>query len=261
MDAVPLIGTIPATVSPEQKADRLRAFWHSGRRILAQLDAFTKRCDRKYEGPSQRWPDLDETTRLAIRDVRRKAVERCENYKYTRRDILDKVFGKNNWDPIETDMVEWREGMANHDPALDLNGGKMAPGPQPARPANESVISYRAVRPMPSRGRLVSRNAHVSTSSGVQRKVIEVPAAAKPYEPSPSPSLPQYGEDEVPLTVQMPGISSPATARESPQRPSIVVGTSTWSQGSLWEESDAVVPRTAIKSIGSDDSLSSDLTA
>lgn len=90
MDAVPLIGTIPATVSPEQKADRLRAFWHRGRRILAQLDAFTKRCDRKYEGPSQRWPDLDESTRLAIRDVRRKAVERCENYKYTRRDILDK---------------------------------------------------------------------------------------------------------------------------------------------------------------------------
>lgn len=176
---------------------------------------------------------------------------------------LRRVFGKNNWDPIETGMVEWREGMANHDPALDLNGGKMDPEPQPGRPANESVITYRAVRPMPSRGRLVSsRNAHAPTAGGVQRKAIEGPAAQKQYEPSPSPSLPQYGEDEVPLTVQMPGISSPATARESPQRPSIVVGTSTWSQGSLWEESDTVVvPRPTIKCIGSDDSLSPDWAA
>lgn len=58
--------------------------------MLSQLDVFTSRCDRKYEGPDVRWPELDYHTRIAIRDVRRKVVERCENYKYTRRDILDK---------------------------------------------------------------------------------------------------------------------------------------------------------------------------
>jgi hypothetical protein len=58
--------------------------------VLAQLDNFTARCDRKYEGPEERWTELEYNTRIAVRDVRRKIVERCENYKYTRRDILDK---------------------------------------------------------------------------------------------------------------------------------------------------------------------------
>lgn len=58
--------------------------------MLAQLDSFTTRCDRKYEGPEEKWAELDYHTRIAVRDVRRKVVERCENYKYTRRDILDK---------------------------------------------------------------------------------------------------------------------------------------------------------------------------
>lgn len=89
-DSVPLIGTIPSSSTPIQKADTLRNFFHRGRRVLAQLDAFTARCDRKYDGPEERWPELDHHTRIAIRDIRRKVVERCENYKYTRRDILDK---------------------------------------------------------------------------------------------------------------------------------------------------------------------------
>lgn len=89
-DSVPLIGSIPSTHTPLQKADALQAFFHRARRVLAQLDAFTTRCDRKYEGPEERWPELDYHTRIAIRDVRRKVVERCENYKYTRRDLLDK---------------------------------------------------------------------------------------------------------------------------------------------------------------------------
>lgn len=89
-DSVPLIGSIPSTCSPQEKAEGLRRYHHRGRRVLAQLDAFSSRCDRKYDGPDEKWPELDYHTRIAVRDVRRKVVERCENYKYTRRDILDK---------------------------------------------------------------------------------------------------------------------------------------------------------------------------
>lgn len=89
-DSVPLIGSIPSTCTPIEKADTLRQFFHRGRRVLAQLDAFASRCDRKFENAEEKWPELDFDTRVAVRDVRRKVVERCENYKYTRRDILDK---------------------------------------------------------------------------------------------------------------------------------------------------------------------------
>ena len=89
-DSVPLIGSISAALNPLEKADKLRDNFHRGRRVLNQLDAFTSRCDRKYEGQDGRWPELEYHTRIAVRDVRRKVVERCENYKYTRRDILDK---------------------------------------------------------------------------------------------------------------------------------------------------------------------------
>ena len=89
-DSVPLIGSVTSTLSPLQKAETLRSFFHRGRRVLAQIDAFTARCDKKYDGGDDRWQDLEYLTRIAIRDVRRKVVERCENYKYTRRDILNK---------------------------------------------------------------------------------------------------------------------------------------------------------------------------
>jgi hypothetical protein len=88
--SVPLIGSIPSTVTPIEKADNLTLYYHRGRRVLAQLDTFSARCDRKYDGPEDKWQEMDYNTRIAIRDVRRKVVERCENYKYTRRDILDK---------------------------------------------------------------------------------------------------------------------------------------------------------------------------
>lgn len=89
-ESVPLIGSIPSTVTPIEKADNLTLYYHRGRRVLAQLDTFSARCDRKYDGPEDKWQEMDYNTRIAVRDVRRKVVERCENYKYTRRDILDK---------------------------------------------------------------------------------------------------------------------------------------------------------------------------
>ena len=89
-ESVPLIGSIPSTVTPIEKADNLAMYYHRGRRVLSQLDTFSSRCDRKYDGPEEKWSEMDYHTRIAVRDVRRKVVERCENYKYTRRDILDK---------------------------------------------------------------------------------------------------------------------------------------------------------------------------
>ncbi len=89
-EAFPLIGSVPPTCGPVDKADYLKRFFHKGRRCIAQLDAFTARCEKKYDGPGARWSELDYAMKIAIRDIRRKGVERCENYKYTRRDLLNR---------------------------------------------------------------------------------------------------------------------------------------------------------------------------
>lgn len=89
--AVPMIKSLSQALSPLQKCEELKKLWHKGRRILAQLDAFVARCERKVIRPGdEKLPELDSETRQAIRQVRRKIVERCENYKYTRRDTLNK---------------------------------------------------------------------------------------------------------------------------------------------------------------------------
>ncbi|WWC72639.1 uncharacterized protein I206_106603 [Kwoniella pini CBS 10737] len=252
-DSVPLIGSIPSTCTPMEKAETLRGFYHRGRRVLAQLDAFTARCDRKYEGPEQRWPELDYHTRIAVRDVRRKVVERCENYKYTRRDILDKCLGKNKWPPIDDGIIEWRVGMQNNDPAHDLiNVTLTLPTPPPHEAYNQQMrygnIGYspsaslssnsgRTIKPFPSRSRLgssVPRTISINMGepeehqyltphtgyamSGNNGLYINPPhftsthnsnlytsSAALP------PPHPMYGEDEVPMSVQMPS-SAPVNA-------------------------------------------------
>jgi hypothetical protein len=89
-DAFPLIGSVPSTCTPSEKAEYLRGFYHKGRRCIAQLDAFTARCEKKYDGPGHKWKELNYAMKIAIRDIRRKGVERCENYKYTRRDLLNR---------------------------------------------------------------------------------------------------------------------------------------------------------------------------
>ncbi|WVF68004.1 hypothetical protein IAT40_002766 [Kwoniella sp. CBS 6097] len=230
-DSVPLIGSIPSTCTPLEKAETLQGYFHRGRRVLAQLDAFSSRCDRKYEGPEQRWPELDYHTRIAIRDVRRKVVERCENYKYTRRDILDKVLGKNKWQPIDSGMIEWRIGMAENDPAGDLaNVTLTLPTPPPDVYQNQMRYqgvydNTRSIRPFP-RSRIASAAPRsVSIAMGEPDDYAH-PHTAVTYPPTSSvpmyaysaqgPPPPQYGEDEVPMTVQMPtssaGAAGPSTA-------------------------------------------------
>lgn len=81
---VPPIGIIPNTVSGKHKCDILRDFYHCGKRKIEQLDAFAELCH------SQTWSELSEPYRIKVRNMRRKMVERTENYKYTRRNILNK---------------------------------------------------------------------------------------------------------------------------------------------------------------------------
>ena len=270
-DSVPMIGSIPSTCTPLEKAETLKGYFHRGRRVLAQLDAFTGRCDRKYDGPEERWAELDFHTRIAVRDVRRKVVERCENYKYTRRDILDKcvpflslihrneavltgrMVGKGKWQPIEAGMVEWNVDMhPNNDPANDLaNVTLTMPTPPPNFYASQQgqqsqaqiqgmqgqqqqqqqrmggaypngLSNARMIKPFPSRRptsanpRIMSVNmaspadytvggAGGGASAGLS---YAYPHTAPPVQHQP----PMYGEDQVPMTVQMPPPSSASTA-------------------------------------------------
>ncbi|WVN89819.1 uncharacterized protein L203_105049 [Cryptococcus depauperatus CBS 7841] len=215
-DSVPLIGSIPSNCTPAMKAETLQGFFHRGRRVLAQLDAFTARCDRKYEGPDERWPELDYHARIAIRDVRRKVVERCENYKYTRRDILDKHLGKGKWEPIEANMVEWRVGMTENDPADDLvNVTLTLPTPPPnvyiqqqmqIRQQAPPLYTDRPIKAFPKGRRIASSAAPRSVS--VVMAEPDYPATSNTlaqfgYQQQ-APMAPMYEEDQVPLSVQMP---------------------------------------------------------
>ncbi|KAL7420872.1 hypothetical protein Q5752_004826 [Cryptotrichosporon argae] len=222
-DSVPLIGTIPSTSTPIEKADTLQSYFHRGRRVLAQLDAFTARCDRKYEGPDARWPEMTYHVRIAVRDVRRKIVERCENYKYTRRDILDKVLGKNKWQPIEHGMIEWHAGMQQNDPAGDLAHVTLT---LPTPPPGYHAPGYpgRAIKPMPSRAAL---------RAGTDAYGHAVYSA---YEPAP----PMYGEDAVPMSVQMPPVSASSmalpSAHSAPPVSALPTASATPVPEAVWEE-------------------------
>ncbi|KIR67826.1 hypothetical protein I314_02243 [Cryptococcus bacillisporus CA1873] len=220
-ESVPLIGSIPSNCTPMVKAETLQAYFHRGRRVLSQVDAFTSRCDRKYDGLEIRWPELDYHTRIAIRDVRRKVVERCENYKYTRRDILDKHVGKGQWQPIEQGMIEWRVGMAANDPANDLaNVTLTLPTPPPnayvhqiRQQTTPFLYHDRVYKPFPQGRRTnsaVPRTVSVIMAEPDEQAHFSYSPTANSaiefygYAPQQTPIPPMYGEDQVPMSVQMP---------------------------------------------------------
>ncbi|WVQ70771.1 hypothetical protein IAR50_000293 [Cryptococcus sp. DSM 104548] len=223
-DSVPLIGSIPSNCTPIAKAETLAAFFHRGRRVLAQLDAFTTRCDRKYEGPESKWPELEFHTRIAVRDVRRKIVERCENYKYTRRDILDKHVGRGKWQPIEEGMIEWHIGMTVNDPANDLaNVTLTLPTPPPdaysqsmRQAAPPPMYTDLAIKPYPHGRRIASaapRNVSVLMAEPDEHAYPSASASeSSGVYGYGAPAANMYGEDQVPLSVQMPGSTSSSGA-------------------------------------------------
>lgn len=91
--AAPKIGTVPNTATATEKCDILRDFFHRGRRVIQQLDAFINLVKPRNNGGRKAqalWPEISKPYSAAFTTVRRKVVERTENYKYTRRDILRK---------------------------------------------------------------------------------------------------------------------------------------------------------------------------
>jgi hypothetical protein len=162
--------------------------------------------------------------------------------------------GKNNWDPIEANMIEWKYGQTNGDPAGDITHVSLTQPSMPAHlamqvppmqlpfasPAPQTMqmpyshagdsMPERSIRPMPSRARLnasVPRSLPVNMDAGSYTPLPQhsglftgapftsqasASAPAYPYSAMPPSAMhtphaqhtPMYGEDQVPMSVQMP---------------------------------------------------------
>ncbi|BEJ15073.1 hypothetical protein CspHIS471_0408400 [Cutaneotrichosporon sp. HIS471] len=213
--AAPKIGTIPKTVTPETKGEILQRFYHRGRRVIQQMDAFAilvkprTTCGRKIEAS---WLELSLPYGKALIAVRRKIVERTENYKYTRRDTLRKFRGRccatNNAACIEFGMIRWDPESGNNDPAMDLEHWGTSVGPDngsslPAQPSGvvqhvASQLGQLDIRPVQSRSTMRSSTrpqpapiiVHHSTSC----------SHARSYPPPGSANIPNYPSNTIPLT-------------------------------------------------------------
>ena len=151
-------------------------------------------------------------------------------------------------------MIEWRAGMGTNDPASDLaNVTLTLPTPPPNVYAQQSrqqqqVYPSRQIKPFPSRARLVSglpsagpRTVSVTMGEPDQyHQPATAPIMGYGYPPHQAPP-PMYGEDEVPLTVQMPVQSSSShpsplpgmnSAVEIPSSATLAPPPSSWAQES-----------------------------
>lgn len=146
-----------------------------------------------------------------------------------------RAMGKNKWQPIESGMIEWQANAGNNDPADDLaNVTLTLPTPPasayPQQHQQPRIISTssngagmyasqgRAIRPFPRR--------NVSQSTGPQSARImsvnmDIPYGQLPppttayFTPAPQTAPPMYGEDEVPMSVQLPSATGMATPHHS----------------------------------------------
>jgi hypothetical protein len=121
-----------------------------------------------------------------------------------------RIIGKGKWQPIEHGMIEWRSGMTRNDPAGDLaNVTLTLPTPPPSMYAQRTA-SYkyqgRTIRPfpkarMPSSATSMPRIASITMAEteGYHQGLMSAPTQYT-YQVSP----PMYGEDQVPMSVQMP---------------------------------------------------------
>jgi hypothetical protein len=133
-------------------------------------------------------------------------------------------------------MIEWKFGITVGDPAGDLSNvtltlptpppGAMIQQQQQQQQLAPDYHQQRVIRPMPSRSRLVSSaNRSASITMGEPSSAPSFPGTALslPYGGahygSVSPAPPMYGEDQVPMTVQMPvlmGTPLPSAALAPP---------------------------------------------
>ena len=106
-------------------------------------------------------------------------------------------------------MIDWKFGQTIGDPAGDLaNVTLTLPTPPPGmgQISLQVATDQRAIRPMPSRNRLISTTAR---SVSIQMAEPTPMYTGMPYTGHYlSPAPPMYGEDQVPMTVQMPGMTT-----------------------------------------------------
>jgi len=129
-----------------------------------------------------------------------------------------RVVGKNKWPPIDQGMIEWRPGMAQNDPAGDLAHVTLTlPTPPPSvyqqqqqqqQQQRHQPPSGRAIKPFPmyNRPRIasnVTRTVSVAMASPEDHYTPHIMSQGYAY-PHHEPQPPLYGEDQVPMTGQMP---------------------------------------------------------
>lgn len=129
--------------------------------------------------------------------------------------------GKGKWQPIEQGMIEWRAGMAVNDPANDLaNVTLTLPTPPPnaygqqiRQQTTPALYSNRAFKSFPQGRRTTSvapRSVSVIMAEPDEQAHFTYPPTANSavefygYAPQQTPIPPMYGEDQVPMSVQMP---------------------------------------------------------
>lgn len=145
---------------------------------------------------------------------------------------MNRVIGKGKWQQIEHGMIEWDPSSNNNDPANDLaNVTLTLPTPPPSaypmqhQQPRMSSHSNRNVRPFPRRG-----PSGVYPPNSANRLMSVNMSATSPnypphtggmsyYNPSTAPQTapPMYGEDDVPMTVQLPAqIHAPSSNSTTP---------------------------------------------
>ena len=153
-----------------------------------------------------------------------------------------RVLGKHKWQPIEYGMIDWRPGMVQNDPAGDLaNVTLTLPTPPPSVYAQQQRHAYpgRAIKPFPShydRGRTattVTRTVSIAMASPEGQYTPHTAASMVPngymYPHHQEVPPPMYGEDEVPMSVQMPA-AGPSTGStvEVPGSATLAPAPQTW---------------------------------
>ena len=141
----------------------------------------------------------------------------------TEDELTLRQLGKGKWPPIENGFIEWDASTGNNDPAGDLSNVTLTlptPPPsafhqqhqQPRIPSHHSSSS-RAIRPFPRRApshaysnRVMSVNMSAPSPVYQQQQPQTAAGSSSYYNPStaiPQSAPPMYGEDDVPMSVQL----------------------------------------------------------
>lgn len=158
--------------------------------------------------------------------------------------LTNRTLGKGKWQPIESGMVEWRNGMVQNDPAGDLaNVTLTLPTPPPGYPPR-NMFPTREIKPFPTRRvsglpgstrsisvAMAEPNHYPPTGSSSSTGLLEFSYAAPATQGPP----PMYTEDQVQMGLNLPGTAMSAHSHSSPL--SSIGGTADSLLPSTWESS------------------------